>query len=163
MGLSFPPQPIWISIHNTSGEGNGNPPQYPCLENPMDRGACGATVHRVARVRHDWVAEHACTWNINTRLPRRSPPGLRPLELGLLLGDWSHHQHPLADDFPQGSFMLFQMSCTLSEKVLKGKETKLHHKFSRHVILSLQKKEKLSKEKGERGALLNTLPSHGKK
>ena len=23
------------------GEGNGNPLQYPCLENPMDRGACG--------------------------------------------------------------------------------------------------------------------------
>ena len=55
------------------------------------------------------------------------------------------------------------MFCTLSEKVLKGKETKLHHKFSRNVILSLQKKEKLSKEGRERGALLNTLPSHGKK
>ena len=31
------------------GEGNGNPLQYSCLENPMDRGAHGrATVHRVA-------------------------------------------------------------------------------------------------------------------
>ena len=27
------------------GEGNGNPLQYSCLENPMDRGAWGATVH----------------------------------------------------------------------------------------------------------------------
>ena len=27
------------------GEGNGNPPQYSCLKNPMDRGAWGATVH----------------------------------------------------------------------------------------------------------------------
>ena len=26
------------------GEGNGNPLQYTCLENPMDRGAWGATV-----------------------------------------------------------------------------------------------------------------------
>ena len=25
----------------SSGEGNGNPLQYSCLENPMDRGACG--------------------------------------------------------------------------------------------------------------------------
>ena len=25
------------------GEGNSNPLQYSCLENPMDRGACGAT------------------------------------------------------------------------------------------------------------------------
>ena len=27
------------------GEGNGNPLQYPCLENPMDGGAWWATVH----------------------------------------------------------------------------------------------------------------------
>ena len=29
------------------GEGNGNPLQYPCLENPMDTGAWWATVHEV--------------------------------------------------------------------------------------------------------------------
>ena len=29
------------------GEGNGNPLQYSCLENPMDRGAWWATVHGV--------------------------------------------------------------------------------------------------------------------
>ena len=29
------------------GEGNGNPLQYSCLENPMDRGGWWATVHRV--------------------------------------------------------------------------------------------------------------------
>ena len=31
------------------GEGNGNPLQYSCLENPMDRGARWATVHGVAK------------------------------------------------------------------------------------------------------------------
>ena len=31
------------------GEGNGNPLQYSCLENPMDRGAWLATVHGVAK------------------------------------------------------------------------------------------------------------------
>ena len=31
------------------GEGNGNPLQYSCLENPMDRGAWWAMVHRVAK------------------------------------------------------------------------------------------------------------------
>ena len=31
------------------GEGNGNPLQYPCLENPMDRGAWWPTVHGVAK------------------------------------------------------------------------------------------------------------------
>ena len=34
-------------------EVNGNPLQYSCLENPMDRGAQQAAVHRVTRVRHD--------------------------------------------------------------------------------------------------------------
>ena len=31
------------------GEGNGNPLWYSCLENPMDAGACQATVHGVAK------------------------------------------------------------------------------------------------------------------
>ena len=31
------------------GEGNGNPLQYSCLENPMDRGAWWATAHGVAK------------------------------------------------------------------------------------------------------------------
>ena len=31
------------------GEGNGNPLQDSCLENPMDRGAWWATVHGVAK------------------------------------------------------------------------------------------------------------------
>ena len=35
------------------GEGNGNPLQYSCLENPMDKGAWPATVHGVARVRYN--------------------------------------------------------------------------------------------------------------
>ena len=33
------------------GEGNGNPLQYSCLENSMDRGARQATVHRVTKSR----------------------------------------------------------------------------------------------------------------
>ena len=33
------------------GEGNGNPLQYSCLENPMDRAAWWATVHGVAKSR----------------------------------------------------------------------------------------------------------------
>ena len=38
------------------GEGNGNPLQYSCLENPMDRGAWWATVHEITkRVRHHWA------------------------------------------------------------------------------------------------------------
>ena len=36
-------------LGRTSGEGNGNPLQYSCLEIPIDRGACQATVQRVAK------------------------------------------------------------------------------------------------------------------
>ena len=34
---------------SSPGEGNGNPLQYSCLENPMDGGAWWVTVHRVAK------------------------------------------------------------------------------------------------------------------
>ena len=33
------------------GEGHGNPLQYSCLENPMDKGACQAIVHQAANSR----------------------------------------------------------------------------------------------------------------
>ena len=46
-------------------EGNGNPLQYSCLENPTDRGIWQATVHGVARVRH----------NLVTKPPPAPPPG----------------------------------------------------------------------------------------
>ena len=36
-------------LKESSGEGNGNPLQYSCLENPMDRGAWQATVHETSK------------------------------------------------------------------------------------------------------------------
>ena len=48
-------------LGRSPGEGNGNPLQYSCLENPMDRGAWQATVHGVQRVEHDLVTEHIHT------------------------------------------------------------------------------------------------------
>ena len=37
----------WIYVY--VGQGNGNPLQYPCLGNPMNRGAWRATVHGVTK------------------------------------------------------------------------------------------------------------------
>ena len=37
-------------LGGSPGEGNGNPLQYSCLENAMDRGAWWATVHGVAEL-----------------------------------------------------------------------------------------------------------------
>ena len=42
----------------SNGGGHGNPLQFSCLENPMDRGAWWATVHRVAK-------ESDTTWRLN--------------------------------------------------------------------------------------------------
>ena len=41
----------------SSGEGNGTPLQYSCLENPMDRGAWWATVHGVTKSWNDWTTK----------------------------------------------------------------------------------------------------------
>ena len=38
-----------LGLGRSSGEGNGNPLQYSCLENFMDTGAWQATVHGVAK------------------------------------------------------------------------------------------------------------------
>ena len=48
-----------------SGEGNGNPLQYSCLENPVDRGAWWATVPRIAKswTRLKEIGMHACIIN----------------------------------------------------------------------------------------------------
>ena len=40
-----------LGQEDSPGEGNGNPLQCSCLENPMDRGAWWATVHGVAKSR----------------------------------------------------------------------------------------------------------------
>ena len=37
-------------LGRSPGEGHGNPLQYSCLENPMDRGAWWAIIHRVAEL-----------------------------------------------------------------------------------------------------------------
>ena len=46
----------------TPGVGNGNPLQYSCLENSMDRGAWQTTVQGVE---HDWSTEYLCMHILN--------------------------------------------------------------------------------------------------
>ena len=43
-----------LGREDSPGEGNGNPLQYSCLENPMDGEAWQATVHGVAKSRTRW-------------------------------------------------------------------------------------------------------------
>ena len=55
------------------GEGNGNPLQYSCLGNSIDRGTWWATAHVVAKSQ-TWLQDWACTlWNY---VARGKPPYL---------------------------------------------------------------------------------------
>ena len=47
-----------LGLGRSPGEGNGNPLQYSCLEDPMDRGAWWATVQGLHRVGRDLATEH---------------------------------------------------------------------------------------------------------
>ena len=49
-------------LGRSPGGGHGNPLQYSCLKNPMDRGAWQSTVHRVAKSRTGLkrLSAHTC-------------------------------------------------------------------------------------------------------
>ena len=85
------------------GEGNGNPLQYSCLENPMDGGAWWAAVHGVAKS-WMWLGDFAFTFHFHAlekemaihssvlawRIPETGEPGgLLPMGLRRVRHDWS--------------------------------------------------------------------------
>ena len=76
------------------GEGNGNPLQYSCLENPTDRGAWQATVHRVAEsTRPSRWSTHICHYGIiqnyfTAKLPPAPPIHLLVKKKDFLLGHY---------------------------------------------------------------------------
>ena len=58
-------QGLTPGLEKSPGEENGNPLQYSCLENPMNRGTWWAILHGVTKS-HDWATKHTCTnvdWN----------------------------------------------------------------------------------------------------
>ena len=58
------------------GERNGNPLQYSCLKNPMDRGAWRATVHGVTESHVTWGLHHH-HWHFSRRGPRMPMAAVR--------------------------------------------------------------------------------------
>ena len=90
-------------FYRSPGEGNGNPLQYSCLENPMDGGAWWAAVHGVAKSRtrlsdftltfhfHAFEKEMAThssvlTWRILGKGEPGGPPSMGSHRVG---HDWS--------------------------------------------------------------------------
>ena len=55
-----------LDLERYPGEGNGNPLQYPCLENSMDRGAWGLQSIGLQRVRHNFVTEQQLALSLRT-------------------------------------------------------------------------------------------------
>ena len=86
-----------------TGDGNGTPLQYSCLENPMDGGAWGAAVHGVAKSR-TWLNNFTFTFHFHAlekdmathssvlawRIPGTAEPGRLPFMGSHRVGhDWS--------------------------------------------------------------------------
>ena len=56
--MGFPGSACRCRRETLGQEGNGNPLQYSCLENPMDRGGCGLQSMESQRIRYNWITEH---------------------------------------------------------------------------------------------------------
>jgi len=71
-------------VEKIPGEGHGNPLQYSCLKNPMDRGAWQATVHRVAksltRLSNSFPSFQITRGLIHISLVKGNLPRLLPLQ-----------------------------------------------------------------------------------
>ena len=70
--------PAFTETHVHRGEGNGNPLQYSCLENPMGRGAWWAAVHGVSKSR-TWLK-----WLSSSSMSIKSPTTLAIYEIHLI-------------------------------------------------------------------------------
>ena len=94
------------------GKGNGNPFQYSCLGNPVDRGDWQAAVHGVLRVRHNLVTKQQCTYRQNYS---SSDPWLLPqlivilsnIALTIILEDFGIHKDDPYNTMVFGSLMFF--------------------------------------------------------
>ena len=61
-------------LGRSPGEGNANPLQYSCLGNPMGKRALQATVHGVAKVRHDLATKTNKIYEVNKRIDITEKP-----------------------------------------------------------------------------------------
>ena len=122
----------WLT--EASGEGNGTPLQYSCLENPMDGGAWWATVHGVAKSQtrlsdftftfhfpalEKEMATHSSV--LAWRIPgMEEPGGLLSMGLHRVGRDWSD----------------LAAAAAAATEARKGTRTCLPRAFSRSVVLS---------------------------
>ena len=75
----------WATSLSCIGEGNGNPLQCSCLENPMDRGAWWAAVYGVTQSR-TWLKRLSSSSSMNICACRREDTFLRTTQMTPLTG-----------------------------------------------------------------------------
>ena len=107
-----------------SGEGNGTPLQYSCLENPMDGGAWWTTVHGVSK-NQTWLSDFTFTFHFHAlekemathssvlawRIPGTGEPGGLPSMGSHRAGhDWS--DLAAAACCVRGTNIVLQVNCT---------------------------------------------------
>ena len=132
---------------DTSGEGNGTPLQYSCLENPMDGGAWKAAVHGVAKSR-TWLRDFTFTFHFHAlekemathssvlawRIPGTGEPG-RLLSMGShrVRHNWSDLAAAAAWwSIRKTSYMIFPLYETMHHWKLR-RETGIVKKFPSHL------------------------------
>ena len=117
-------------------EGNGNPLQYSCMENPMDRGAWQATVHGVTK-NWTWMKwQHACMF-LEKGLPNSLSwePWLTVLIYSWIASFWRRQWHPTPVLLPgkshgqRGLVGCSPWGCEESDRTKQ-----LHFHFSRSCI-----------------------------
>ena len=74
-----------LRITSSSGQGNGNPLQYSCLENSTDRGIWQATVQGVTRHRR-WLSHLTLSLSIMKDIPVWVATSIQQFPIGLSLG-----------------------------------------------------------------------------
>ena len=87
-------------LGRSPGGGHGNPRQYSCLENPMDRGAWRATVHRISKSQTRKLqvrSLHAC----NLARMQESPRTIHPFLYRSWEVTWGHKDFTSAFWLPQ--------------------------------------------------------------
>ena len=116
-------------LGKSPGEGNGNPLQYSCLENPTDRGVWQATYHGVAK---SWTQLSDFTFMQPMKTTSSHPPSALVHEYGgstlagVACGQWFPSPHP------------HYGSRSVAQRVDSGREKQLRKKSSLYMSLWLQ-------------------------
>ena len=105
------------------GEGNGNPLQYSCLENPMDRGALVGFSSWGCRVRHHWS-----DWAYNMGKPQR-------------VAVYRQRAEGLSRERETGCFYVALKGKTRPRRNALGRNTWIQHKALSVAVLSCKQQK----------------------